>query len=88
MKPKKDPSDKSEPQRANEVVLDFINSVVRSQSSDLPELVNRYYDAIRDEHTDEPFTEYDFKTAIMRWYDGCPNASAFYNDHATGPISW
>ncbi|KAH7721217.1 hypothetical protein AAVH_11314 [Aphelenchoides avenae] len=80
------PRQANEPQRANPIVLEFINAVARHRSSELPRLLNDYFDRIREGFTDDPFSPYDFKTVIMRWYDSCPNAAAFYDAHAAGPI--
>ncbi|KAH7720954.1 hypothetical protein AAVH_11592 [Aphelenchoides avenae] len=80
------PRQANEPQRANPIVLEFINAVARHRSSELPRLLNDYFDRIREGFTNDPFSPYDFKTVIMRWYDSCPNAAAFYDDHAAGPI--
>ncbi|KAH7705660.1 hypothetical protein AAVH_27135 [Aphelenchoides avenae] len=84
MKPRQDPA--NQPQRANLVVLQFINAVARHRSSELPGLLDVYYDRIREGFTDDPVSPYDFKTVIMRWYDSCPNAATFYDDHAAGPV--
>ncbi|KAH7693796.1 hypothetical protein AAVH_39164 [Aphelenchoides avenae] len=72
--------------KPNFAVHDFMNAVLRHEPSAIPQTMNRYFRQVT-HNTDQPlFATGDISNAILRWYESCPTAAAYFRAHLTGPI--